>query len=453
MAETKDNRFLFEEMPVPEALTRLAVPTVIGQLILLFYNLADTFFIGRTGNPYMIAAASLILPLYSICIAIANLFGVGGGSLISRLMGQKRGEEAARVCSFSFYGAIITALAFSAAVYLSMRPLLYFLGASGKTYEFAREYTLYTTVIGAVPAVLTIAMANLFRSVGLARKAAIGSSTGCLLNVALDPLFMFVILPKGMEIQGAAAATMLSNVVSMLYFIFQLAKLKGTTVLSVNIKECLPGKDSVAAVFAVGIPSALTMFLYEATNIVIDKLASTHGDIPVAAIGIVLKAERIPLNIGVGICQAMMPLVAYNYTSGNHVRMRSVMKTARTAGIVISIACIVMYELLAGGIMRIFINDPQTVALGIHYMRARCLASVVMFMCFNYVFFFEAVGKGSISFTLAVIRQLVFTIPILLLMNSVSGMNGIIWTQFIADGCTALVSFIIYRKTAANIIK
>ena len=304
-----------------------------------------------------------------------------------------------------------------------------------------------------MPSVLTITMANLFRSVGFARKAAIGNSVGCLLNVALDPLFMFVILPKGMEIQGAAAATMLSNVVSMLYFIIELMRLNGKTVLSINIKDGLPERPSIAAVFAVGIPSALTMFLYEVTNIVIDKLSSTHGDISVAAIGIVLKAERIPLNIGVGICQAMMPLVAYNYTSGDHKRMKSVMKTARTAGIFISVVCIVMYELLAGGIMKIFINDPQTVALGIHYMRARCLASVMMFMCFNYVFFFEAVGKGNISFSLAVIRQIVFNIPILLFLNSVFGMDGIIWTQFIADGCTALVSFIIYRKTAANIIK
>ncbi|MGI6109697.1 MAG: MATE family efflux transporter [Eubacteriaceae bacterium] len=388
-----DNQELFEKTPVKRALLKLALPTIISQLILLLYNLADTFFIGRTGNPYMVAAVSLMLPVYNICLAFANLYGVGGGSLISRLLGVKRHDEAKKVCAYSFYKAILAAGLFSLAILIFMDPLLRFLGASDQTVEFARQYAFYTIVIGAIPSVLTITMANLIRSVGCASQAATGNSLGCLLNIALDPLFMFVILPKGMEVQGAAIATMLSNVIAMIYFLFQFKKLKKTTSLSLSIHEGKPDHDSIRAIYAVGIPSGLSMLLYDITNIVIDKLSAGYGDIAVAAIGIVLKAERVPLNIGVGICMGMMPLAAYNYSSGNRKRMHEVLSFSRILGISISLLCIVLYEVFAGLIMQIFINDATTIAYGVQFLRARCLASVVMFMCFNYVFFLKPSGR------------------------------------------------------------
>ena len=442
----KDNRTLFETMPVGQALARLAVPTVIGQLILLLYNLADTFFIGRTGNPYMVAAASLVFPVYNICVAFANLFGVGGGSLISRLIGMHKEDDAKKVCAYSFYMAMISAAAFSAVVWLLMNPLLTMLGASSDTILFASQYTFYTIVIGAVPTVLTITMGTFLRSVGCAAQAGFGTSMGCLINIALDPLFMFVILPPGNEIIGAAAASMLSNVIRMCYFIYQVTKLQGRTALSISPKCGLPAMNLIGEIFAVGIPSALSMFLYDATNIVIDKLSAAHGDIDLAAIGIVLKAERIPLNTGVGICQAMMPLVAYNYASKNYKRMNDALHKARLSGIIVALISIVMYEVFAGDIMSAFIDEPQTVALGTQFLRVRCLAAVMMFLCFSYVFFFEGLGMGKQSFLLAVLRQLVFNIPLLLILDHCFGMYGIIWTQFIADGCTAVLSHMIYMR-------
>lgn len=447
-SEKIENRELFEDMPVYKALARLALPTVISQLILLVYNLSDTYFIGRTGDPYMVAGASLIYPVYNICIALANIFGTGGGSLISRLLGTSKTKEAEKVCAFCFYGSILCALAFSLVVFLSMDSLLTMLGASANTMKYARQYTFFVIVLGALPSVLTIAMSNIMRSTGKSGQAAFGTSMGCILNVVLDPIFMFVIMPDGYEIIGAAAATMLSNCVSALYFIICFILMSKNTVLTIDPRRGLPEKSDIAAVFEVGIPSGLTMFLFDVTNIVIDRLSSTHGDIAVAAIGIVLKAERIPLNTGVGICLGMMPLIGYNYASGNRERMKRVLRCARIWGISFALICTVLYEIFAGDIMAIFINNSATITAGSHFLRARCLASAVMFMCFNYVFFFEAVGKGKISLFLAIIRQIVFNIPMLLLFNHIFGMDGIIWTQFIADFCTATVSFLIYRRAA-----
>lgn len=163
-----------------------------------------------------------------------------------------------------------------------------------------------------------------------------------------------------------------------------------------------------------------------------------------------MKAERIPLNTDIGISQGMMPLIGYNYSSGNYKRMKEVFRTAQNTGVAVSLACIVMYELFAGPIMGLFIGDAATVSMGTGFLRARCLASVPMFLCFLLVFFFEALGMAKISLFPAVIRQLVFNIPLLLILNFVFGMNGIIWTQLIADACTAAVSYLVYRRVEAK---
>ena len=447
------NKRIFEDMPVWQALSTLAVPTIIAQLVTLVYNLADTYYIGRTGNPYMVAAAALVLPVYSISIAVSNLVGTGGGTLISRLLGAKREDEARKVAAFGFYMAILLAAAYSLICFIIMRPMLLMLGASENTLLYATQYADYVIVVGGIPTVLSLTMSNYLRSVGCAKQAGFGISMGGILNIGLDPLFMFVILPKGLEVTGAAVATMLSNVAAMCYFFVVISKMSKTTVLSFRTNLGMPEKQSVKAIFAVGIPAALTTFLYDVTNIVINKLSSGHGDIDVAAIGIVLKAERLPLNIGVGICQGMMPLAAYNYSRGNYHRMRKTLHTARFAGLACSGISIVLYELFAAQIMRLFIDNAETVRLGTHFIHARCLAAPCMFMCFNFVFFFQAVGMGDKSLILAIIRQLCFNIPILLIMNGLFGMDGIIWTQLIADGCTAAVSFAVYLQVEKKVLR
>ena len=255
--EPTNNRLIFEQMPIPEALATLAIPTIIGQLIVLIYSLADTFFIGRTGNPYMVAAASLILPVFNICVPISNLFSTGGGTLISRLLGVGRDREAKSVSAFSFYAAALSGLLYAGIFLIFMDRLLTGLGASPETLPYARQYAFCVIVIGAVPTVIQMTMAGLLRSVGCARQAGFGVSMGGILNIALDPLFMFVLLPKGMETMGAGLATMLSNVACCIYFGLVFRKLRGTTVLTLDPRIGLPARGNVAQVFTVGVPASL----------------------------------------------------------------------------------------------------------------------------------------------------------------------------------------------------
>lgn len=442
---------IFETKPIPAALAKMAIPTIVSQLITLIYNIADTWFIGQTNNPYMVAASSLVLTIFLMTAALANLFGVGGGNLVVRLLGGKDEEEAKKAASLSLVMAAGVSLTFSVLCFLFMDPLLRLLGASDYTIGYAKQYLTFVVAIGAVPTVLANTMSAMVRNIGHSKEAGFGLGMGGVLNVILDPIFMFVIFPDGYQVAGAAVATMLSNVITLLYFILTYQKLKGETVLSLPRRVEKIRKDSLGSLFSVGIPAAMSLLLFDLTTMVINRLAAGHGDTQLAAIGIVLKVERLPLNIGIGICLGMTPLVAYNYASKNHKRMKEFFSAARFAGLVISVMCVVFYRFCAPYIVRAFISDADTVRYGTEFLQSRCFATPFMFLSFHMVHFMQAVNRGKVSFQLAVIRQICLNIPILILLNHFFGMSGIVWTQLIADAINVVVSYIIYGRLIGKI--
>ena len=441
-----DKKALFETAPVPHALRVMAFPAIVSQLIILIYNLADTWFVGRANNPYMVAACSLVLPAFMITIVISNIFGTGGGTLISRLIGRGDDEEASRVSSACIWMCLLAGAVFSLSVLLFMTPLLKALGASENVLGYARQYMFFVVVVGGIPAILSNTLSAELRSIGLSSKASFGLSLGGVLNILLDPLFMFVILPDGQQVLGAAIATMLGNSIAMLYFLSVYRQACRTTVLRFRTHGQYPSAQSMKEIFGVGLPAGISIFLFDFCNIVINRLASGYGDIELAAIGIVLKAERLPLNIGVGICIGMVPLLAYSDASGNRERMDAIFRFGRLVGLAVSIVSVVFYYLAAPYIMRAFISDAETVRYGTMFLKARCFATPLMFLCFSMVHFTQAIGRGQASFLLAVIRQLVFNIPMLFLLNHLFGMQGIVWTQATADLLTVIASYLIYFR-------
>ena len=443
-AEEK-NRDLFERLPVPQALAAMAVPTVISQLIVLIYNMADTFYIGRTGNPYMVAGASLILPIFNICIAFSSIAGTGGGTQMSRLLGADRPADARSVASFSMLFSVGAGLLFSLLTLIFMRPLLVLLGASSETIGFAQQYCTCVIVIGAAPTILSMTMGNLLRNVGCSRQAGFVVSMGGILNIILDPLFMFVLLPPGNEILGAGIATALSNCTTCLVFLVMIYRLHNP-ILQLSIPKHLPSVDLLIPFFGVGLPASLGPFLFDLDYMVIDRLMSQHSDIALAAIGIVLKVERFPLNVGIGLCLGMVPLAAYNYSAGNLKRMDDILKFARKTGVIISLVSIVLYELFAPQLMRVFISDPATVALGTDFLRIRALATIMMFLSFIYVHFFQAVGSGRNALLLIVMRWLMINIPMLFLMNWLFGIYGVAWSQLVSDIIVAILSYLVFHR-------
>ena len=441
--EQEKNKDIFESLPIAKTVRIMALPTIISQIIVLIYNMADTFYLGRTNDPFMVAGVSLLLPVFNICLSLAGLSGAGGGALISRLLGAGRREEARRVCSFSIYLALCTTACFSLGMFLFMDPLLHLLGASGNTSSYARTYALCVIVLGGVPTVLSNVCANLLRSVGESGKAGFGIAMGGILNIFLDPLFMFLIFPKGQEVLGVGVATLLSNICACTFFLVSIYQLRETTVLTFFPGK-LPEKESIGSVFAVGIPSSITTLLFDIDYIVIDKLMSAYGDVALAAVGIVLKVERLPLNVGMGICQGMVPLIAYNYASKNHKRMFQILRFSLGIGLVTAACSIVLYEIFAGGILRVFIGDAETVRLGTNFLRLRILATPLMFCSFFTVFTFQGFGKGRVALFLGVSRWAVLNIPMLFLLNYLVGMYGLVLSQVTADSLNVLLSAIVY---------
>ena len=437
---------MFETMPVPAALAKMALPTITSQLVILVYNIADTWFIGQTNNPYMVAASSLVLTIFLATTALANLFGVGGGTLTARLLGSQREDEARKVASFSLVLAGCAALAFSLSCFFAMDPLLRFLGASDNTIGYARQYLFFVVVLGGIPTILANTMSAMVRNIGRSKEAGFGLSLGGILNVILDPIFMFVLLPDGYQVMGAAIATMLSNVITFVYFVLVYRRLENSTVLAVPKRLERIEKTSVRSLFSVGFPAAAGVLLFDLTNIVINRLSASHGDIELAAIGIVLKVERLPLNIGIGICLGMVPLIAYNFASGNRKRMHEFFAAARLAGLAFALVSVVLYYCFAPYMIRTFISDAETVLYGTQFLRARCLATPVMFLSFHMVHFMQAVNRGKVSLYLAVIRQLCLNIPALYLMNYLFGMQGIVLTQVLADIVNVVISYLIYHR-------
>lgn len=436
---------LFETMPVAKALWTMAVPTVISQLVNLIYNMVDAIYIGQSGDAYKTAAVTLVFTIFMFTISFGNLFGVGGGSLMARLSGSGENKQAKSVCAFSFWGAAAIAALYSLVIGLFMDPILIGLGASVNTMEFCRQYLLYVVVIGNIPTIVSGAGAHLLRNTGYSKQAGFGLTLGGILNIVLDPLFMFVILPPGKEVAGAAIATMLSNTISFLYIVITMKKLESGSPLSINPKDIRSiRKKDIHDLFAVGIPSALLTGLFDVANIVLNSLMAVHGDLQLAAVGIVMKAERLPNAINVGIGQAMLPIVAYNYASGDHNRLNAVRKTALKWGYTVSAFTILFYMLLAKPICSLFLNTNagdsiqnsiDTIAFAEAFLRVRCWAAPFQFTNYNTSFCMQAVGYGSGTMIHAMVRELVFYIPFMYLFNRIFGINGLVIAVVIGEAC------------------
>ena len=446
---------LFEQAPIPRALAAMAIPTIISQLINLIYNMVDAFFIGRTGNSYMMAATTVTLTLTMLNVAFANLYGVGGGSLIARLMGQKREAEGRQVSAYAVRGAILLGLGYALTTGLFRAPILRFLGASDATLGFAEQYTLCVIVVGSAPTILSLTLAHLLRNTGHASRASFGLSMGGVLNMALDPLFMFVLLPRGREVLGAALATLISNVCACGYLLLacRRASAKAPLTLDLRLARGL-GKEHKKSLYTVGVPSAVLTGLFDLASVCVNKLAAAHDDLVLAAFGIVMKVERIPNAVNIGLCQGMMPIVAYNYASGNRERMHAAVCAARSCGLLVSAASIVLLELFARPVSNLFLSTSAedaagaltTVGYAAAFLRVRCLAAPVQLINYHSSFSLQAIGNGRDTMLHACVRELGVYIPLMLLLDRLFGQMGLAAALPAGEGLAAIFALWLLRR-------
>lgn len=450
--EDEKKLYIFERSTIPKAVLSMAVPTVISSLVMVIYNLADTYFVGMLNNSIQNAAVTLAAPVLLAFNAVNNLFGVGSSSLMSRSLGRKEYDMTRNVSAFGFYCTVFCSFLFSISYMLAKDPLLRLLGTDAETVVATSEYLKWTVAFGAMPAILNVVMAYMVRSEGSTLHASIGTMSGCLLNILLDPIF---ILPWGFDMgaAGAGLATFLSNCVACLYFFVLIFIKRNHTYVCVNPAKIRLKKEIVLGVCGVGIPAAIQNLLNVTGMTVLNNFTSSFGSDAVAAMGIAQKINMVPMNIAFGFSQGVMPLISYNYAAGNGKRMKQTILFSAKNMIAFLLVIAAFYYFGAGFLMRLFMKNEHIVAYGTSFLRGLCLALPFLFIDFLAVGVFQAVGMGKKAFLFAILRKIVMEIPAIYLLNQLFPLYGLAYAQMVTEIILAITAVLVLRNMFQKLVE
>ncbi len=434
---------LFETMPIRRAAMTLVIPTVISQLVMLVYNMADTWYIGQTGDPYQVAAVTVTYPIFMLMNALANLFGIGGSSLLSRMLGGGEQKKTGAVAAFSMWAAGGVTLCYSVICLLFDRQFLTLLGTDAGAIPYAQDYLFWTVVVGGLPTVLNMVLANIVRSQGDARISSIGMSLGGVLNMVMDPVFIFLM---GMGVEGAALSTCLSNSVSLVFLLVHVIRNRRISLVKIPLLPQPVERSYRMEIYSVGTPAALQILLAAVSNAFLLHLMSAYPVAAISGMGVMQKVESIPFQAIMGISDGVLPLVAYNFASGNLKRMHQAVRFALTRGIACACACFLLYEAVAPWIVRFFINDAQSVSYGAAFVRLRVLALPFITVEFMLIAVFQGIGGAKQAFLLSLFRKGILDLPLMALFNFLLPMYGLMLVQPLMECCGAIIAVVLYKK-------
>ncbi len=422
---------MFGKGPIPRAVASMAIPSMITMLITVIYNMADTFFIGQTGDPSQVAAVSLCMPVFSVFMAIGSMFGMGGNSNISRSMGQGKKERIKNISSFCFYSVIGIGVIMAIIMFIFLEPVMNLVGVTETTHDYCQTYLTFIT-IGAPFIMLANCSANLIRGEGAATASMIGNMTGTITNIILDPVF---ILGLGLGVGGAAAATVIGNMLAcvyyLLYFLGKIGKKK--TQLTINPKF-YTYKDKIAtSVISIGLPTALNSLLMSVANVVMNTTIGKYGDNPLAAMNVAMRVNMLVVFMQMGLCMGIMPLLGFNYGAGNRKRMLRIMYFTGAVTVALGTVLTVFMIFARTPIVHAFISDPDVVSYGIHYLVGIEISGPLVGLFFLSSSCLQGMGKATYSLILTLLRQVVIYIPAILIIDHFFGLNGLCYAQPIAD--------------------
>lgn len=437
MIMTDEQTALFSDVPVSKAVLRLAVPTVISQLITVVYNMADTFFIGKLNDPLQVAAATLAMPCFMFLTAFANLFGLGGSSLISRCLGSGNRSKGSHTAAYCIWTGIATAFLYGIGILLFEPVLFPILGAKAETWNYLKQYVFWTIGIGAIPTVMNAEFAHLIRCEGYSKTAGFGVALGGILNIVLDPVFIFGFQ---MNIAGAAIATMLSNLIAMLFFIGFLIYIRNKTVITLNLNMYSVGHNIPLEVVTVGLPGFVMTMMSTISNTALNHIVAGYSNTAVAGMGIAKKIDLLAYAISQGMTQGTLPLIGYNFSSGNVKRMKQSIKTAFLYSLIVAVFGTIVLYFLATPIAKGFISDAKTVYYGQTFLKIICLACPTTAINFMVITVFQAIGKKVQPLFLSLLRKGSLDILFMLLLNNVMGISGIAWATPLADWIAFVIS-------------
>ncbi len=437
--DTNDQE-LMRSMKVSKAVAAMAIPSVISSLVTVVYNMADTFFVGQTGDALQVAAVSLTNPIFILLMAFANMFGMGGSAVASMAMGEGKPQKVKNTTAFITYASLTVGVGAAVLLLACMSLILKIFGANGETYEYAKGYVQYIAW-GAPFIVWSAAASFVVRSEGASKEAMIGSMVGTIANIVLDPLF---ITGLHMGAAGAAIATTIGNILASLYFVWYF--LKKSRQLSILPKDFTLRERISGRVCAIGLPTAIFSALMSVSTIVINQILVKYGDAPVAAIGIVFKANMFITFLQMGLANGVQPLLGYSYGAGNISRFREVERFTKICCLVTGITATVLYFIGREPIIRMFISDDEVVYYGVKMLVAYMISGPVIGMLFVNMNCMQSVNHSLPATILSVMRQGVLLIPLLYVLQFFWGMEGVIYGQSITDYIAVFLSAVLWRN-------
>jgi putative MATE family efflux protein len=434
----KTKEYLFEQAPIPSAVASLAVPTIIGVLVVIIYNLAGAYFVGRLNDENQVAAITLASPVFVLFLAVGGLFGIGGSSYIARLLGRKDYDAAKNTSAFVFYASAVAGLIVAVITHIMMPTVLSHLGATPATADYLRDYVAIM-MNGSPLVILSFGMGQIARSEGAAKVAMGGMMIGTFINIALDPLF---ILHMGMGVKGAAYAAVIANfIVSIYYIVYFIRK---SPWLSISPKHFTLSRTVVVNTLSVGTPAFVSNILMSLAGLTLNQHASAHGEHVVSAIGIVFRVAMLPHFIIMGLCQGVLPLVGYNYASGNRKRMMGVVNFTFITALSIGITLSIILAIASPTVVRFFLDIDSVVDMGKNYLRIILAGVPFMALGFMYASVFQALGKAIPALIITIARQGFVFIPMVIIGDRLLGASGLVLAQPVSDVISAVITLALF---------
>jgi putative MATE family efflux protein len=430
---------LMETVPVRTAIIRLALPMIAAMLAQAIFNMTDMFFIGQIRDPNMIAAVSLVFPLFMLSQALGNIFAVGGSSYISRMLGSKQTDEARHTAAVSFYFSFGAGILLAVILLIFKTPILWLIGTSDATFGYTDDYFSVVTIFMPV-AVMGIVMGGQMRSEGATDKAMRAMFIGIVLNIILDPIF---ILWFRWGTAGAAWATVAGQVASFVYGLCYFFSKK--TLLSIRPTDCRLNKIMLFQIFSIGIPVGLNTIIMSVSNILGNRIAASYGDFVIAGTGVQNKIGTMFFMLVYALAQGYQPFAGFNYGAKNYDRLRKGFKFTMICSVVLCVVESVILHLFGDTFIRFFINDGPTIAAGQAMMIAFIWGFPFMGPQLTLMATFQSLGKSIQALIIAMGRQLLFYVPLLYLLNYLFGFIGFIWAQAIAGILTTGIAVILSR--------
>ncbi|MBQ5333630.1 MAG: MATE family efflux transporter [Oscillospiraceae bacterium] len=429
---------IFENAPVPKAVLHNIVPSIISMLMVLVYNLADTFFISQTKDAYMVAAVSLATPAFLLFMAVGMLFGIGGTSLISRLLGEGKKDKALHACSFCFWTGAAVGVFGMLLIFFAAEPVAKIVGATPDTEAYVVEY-LRIVSFGIPFLVIGNAFSSIIRAEGKASKAMAGMIIGNLANIILDPI---MILGMGMNVGGAAAATTIGNVLAALFYIFHF--ISGKSMLSISPKLYKAGEGIASGVLAIGVPASLNSMLMSTSNVVINNLMTHHGDMAVAGLGVAMKVNMIAVMLLIGLGTGIQPLLGYNFGAGNRQRFKDILNFSLILAVSLSMVMTIICYAWAGPMVSAFLEEPSAYDYGMKFARIYIISGPILGVLFVMINTIQAMGAAIPSLILSISRQGLLFMPVLFIFNAVFGTaRSLAMAQPVTDYLAATLAVIL----------